>query len=403
MNLVKDRNNSDPVIMRAAMVNALRDLNAITSYPVAAAFSAVPRHVFAGGEPLDVVYDANTTLAPKVGADGQELSVISAAHIQAVMLEQAEVRPGMNVLEIGTGGYNAALIAELVGPEGSVTSVDIDPEIVTRARVNLKIAGYDRIVVLQADAEHEVPENAPYDRIIVTAGAWDISRAWLDQLCENGRIVVPLRFAGITRLVAFDRSSTGLVSHSYRLGVFVPMQGDGSFDDQLVPINGEVALRLDQQQAARLNVPALGAAVRSPRIERWSGSAFDLPDELELFLVTSTPQTSLLYVSEDLVQQDIFAASAARGVPALIDGGTFAYRTKRVNERTGGFESGVFAHGPDAEAVAARYVDLLRHWASDYRRRGAARIEYHPKTTVVDEQAGWHTKKRNGTVTVTWP
>jgi protein-L-isoaspartate(D-aspartate) O-methyltransferase len=96
------------------MVNALRDLDAITSDRIAAAFSAVPRHLFAPGEPLERVYDVNTTLAPKIGASGAELSVVSAAHIQACELGQAQIEPGMNVLEVGTGGYNAALIAELV-------------------------------------------------------------------------------------------------------------------------------------------------------------------------------------------------------------------------------------------------------------------------------------------------
>jgi protein-L-isoaspartate(D-aspartate) O-methyltransferase len=89
-------------------------------------------------------------------------------------------------------------------------------------------------------------------------------------------------------------------------------------------------------------------------------------------------------------------------VPVLIDGGSFAYRTKRPNERTGGFESGVFAHGPNAEAPASRYVDLLRRWARDYRRRRAARIDYLPKATGTAHLAGWHTTKRHGIVAVSW-
>jgi protein-L-isoaspartate(D-aspartate) O-methyltransferase len=326
---------------------------------------------------------------------------LSAAHIQAVMLEQAEIEPGMRVLEIGSGGYNAALIAELVGADGIVTTVDIDADIVARARACLHTAGYDRVRVVQADAEHPVPGQAFYDRIIVTVGAFDVPPAWLHQLTEHGRIVVPLRFAALTRCIAFDRAPAGLVSHSYRLGGFVPMQGDGAFVEQLVPINGEVTLRVEQQGAG-FDVAALRKAVHSPRIERWSGAAFDLPDELELFLVTSAPQVPLLYASENLVQQGVMAASTTRGVPVLIDGGSFAYRTKRPNEQTGGFESGVYAYGPDAEAVAARYVELLRRWARDHRRRGAARIEYLPKPAGTAHLTGWHTTKRHGTVAVSW-
>lgn len=64
---------------------------------------------------------------------------------------------------------------------------------------------------------------------------------------------------------------------------------------------------------------ALRKAVHSPGIERWSDAAFDLPDELELFLVTSPPQVPMLHVSENLVEQGVFASSARRGVPVLVD------------------------------------------------------------------------------------
>ncbi|MFE7872706.1 hypothetical protein ACFUYE_20455 [Micromonospora humida] len=103
--------------LRAAMVAELGE-DTIRSEAVAVAFSVVPRHLFAPGEPLDMVYDSNTPLVTKTGPDGKALSSVSAAHIQAVMLEQAGIEPGMRVLEIGSGGYNAALIAELVGPLG---------------------------------------------------------------------------------------------------------------------------------------------------------------------------------------------------------------------------------------------------------------------------------------------
>jgi protein-L-isoaspartate(D-aspartate) O-methyltransferase len=176
MTSVRDQCTQDPAVLRTAMVSALRGLDAIISDRVAAAFAAVPRHVFAVDEPLEEVYDTNTALVAKRGADGAALSSLSAAHIQAVMLEQAEIEPGMRVLEVGSGGCNAALIAELVGAEGSVTTVDIDQEIVARANAGLQASGYGQVRVVHADAEHGVPRYAPYDRIIVTVGAWDIPR-----------------------------------------------------------------------------------------------------------------------------------------------------------------------------------------------------------------------------------
>ncbi|WEH31954.1 methyltransferase, FxLD system [Streptomyces sp. AM 4-1-1] len=404
MTTVRDSSVGDAASLRSAMVGELRG-EAITSEAVTAAFTAVPRHLFAVGEPLRAAYEANRALVIKRTTDGEAISSLSAAHIQAVMLEQAAVEPGMRVLEVGSGGYNAALLQELVGPSGKVVSVDIDPEIVERARGCLAEAGYDRVEVVLADAENGVPHGAPYDRIVVTAGAWDIPPAWVEQLAPAGRIVVPLRLKGLTRSIAFDRTSSGLQSSSYRLCGFVPMQGDGAGTEQRVPLSDGADLWVEGE--AGFDIEALREAVRSAQLERWSGAAFDLPDELELFLMTSAPGVVLLRASTEAAEQGLFALSATRGVPALISGGSFAYRIKRPNEATGGFESGVLAYGPEAEDVAARYVDLLRRWASDHRRRGAARIQYIPRTPATTTTTGSSRSsglivKRHGVVEVAW-
>jgi protein-L-isoaspartate(D-aspartate) O-methyltransferase len=395
------RADGEAAALRTAMVKELRNLEAITSESVAAAFTAVPRHVFAVDEPLETVYDANRALVIKRDQDGAALSSLSAAHIQAVMLEQAGIEPGMRVLEVGSGGFNAALLAELVGEEGTVVSVDIDVEIVERARTCLNAAGYGQVEVVLGDAEGGVVTHAPYDRIVVTAGAWDIPSAWREQLSERGRIVVPLRMRGLTRSIAFDQDGEGLVSDSYRLCGFVPMQGAGAYTERLVRVDEGIALRVDDQRQD-FDIEALAASLRTPRLELWSGAAFDLPDELELFLAASTPEMVMLHGSQDVVEQGLLALSVTRGVPALVDGGSIAYRTKRPNDETGGFESGIFAHGPDAQAVAARYADLLRRWASDHRRRGAARLRYRPTPAGTAEPAPGVIAKRLGAVEISW-
>jgi thiopeptide-type bacteriocin biosynthesis protein len=142
---------------RAGMVEELRKQHAIRSEPVAAAFATVPRHLFAPGEPLDKAYAPEGIIEAKRGAGGLVLSVMSAAHLQGVMLEQAAIEPGMRVLEIGSGGYEAALIQELVGERGQVTTVDIDADITRRAEACLQAAGYDSASVVLADAEAGVP------------------------------------------------------------------------------------------------------------------------------------------------------------------------------------------------------------------------------------------------------
>lgn len=97
------------------------------------------------------------------------------------------------MLEIGSGGYNAALIAEVVGEESEVVGIDIDSEIGERAGALLAGAGYGgRVSVMIADASRPLGLGL-FDRIIVTAGAWDIPPARLAQLAPDGVLVVPLR------------------------------------------------------------------------------------------------------------------------------------------------------------------------------------------------------------------
>jgi protein-L-isoaspartate(D-aspartate) O-methyltransferase len=395
----------DAATLRRAMVTTLRNEGLITTDSVAAAMNAVPRHAFAPGEPLEKVYQTNTTLVPKIDADGRQTSVVSASHIQAIQLEQADIRAGMNVLEIGSGGYNAALIAELVGPTGSATTVDIDADIVDRARAGLSRAGYDQVNVVLADAEHGVPQHAPYDRIIVTVGAWDIPPAWLDQLTPTGRIVVPLRFAGITRLIAFDRNpgTPALTASNYRLGSFVPMQGDGAATEQLIAVTPDIGLRLDQQSTTTFDVPALRKALNSPPVESWSGTPFDMPDELELFLLTSGPELPMLHAAQPAVDQGVVNRTVRNGTPALVRGGSFAYRVKRENAQTvSGYETGVVAHGPEAEQIGSELLAMIRNWASGHYRRGAAHVTYYPNTVDTRDVTGWHTTKRHGVLTVAW-
>jgi protein-L-isoaspartate(D-aspartate) O-methyltransferase len=397
---------ADEVTLRQGMVTALRDEGLITKDSVADAMMAVPRHDFALGEPLEKVYQSSTTLVPKLDASGRQTSVMSAASVQAVQLEQADLRPGMNVLEIGSGGYNAALIAQIVGSAGSVTTVDIDGVIADRARAGLARAGYERVNVVHADAEQGVARFAPFDRIIVTVGAWDIPPAWLNQLTPDGRIAVPLRFAAITRLLAFERSAgyPALRADSYRLGAFVPMQGDGAAAERLIVVTPDIGLRVDQDSALTFDVPALRKALNSAPVELWSGAPFDMPDELELYLLTNGPEMPMLHAAQEAVDQGVVNRTARLGTPALVRAGTFAYRIKRENPETvSGYEIGVVAHGPEAKQVGEELLSMIKDWAGDYYRRGAAQIAYHPKGDDAGDLTGWRTTKWHGVLAVTWP
>nr|WP_242606528.1 methyltransferase domain-containing protein [Protofrankia symbiont of Coriaria ruscifolia] len=166
--------------LRNSLADELVADGSIVSKEIESAVRTVPRHLFAPDVPLEDAY-ANDIVPTKRDEHGITISSISAPWLQAAMLGQADIRPGMRCLEIGSGGYNAALMAELVGSAGEITTVDIDPYVTDRARRCLASAGYyDRINVVDADAENGVAEHAPYDRIIVTVGVWDIPPAWTE-------------------------------------------------------------------------------------------------------------------------------------------------------------------------------------------------------------------------------
>ncbi|SDQ14418.1 methyltransferase, FxLD system [Actinopolyspora saharensis] len=389
--------------LREAMVRQLQDWGDLRSDSIAEALRTVPRHLFAPGESLEDVYAANQAVVTKRDEQGLATSSLSATHIQVTMLEQAQLQPGMRVLEVGSGGYNAALLAELVGEAGTVVSLDIDGDIVERARSCLQTAGYERVRVVHGDAEHGHAPEAPYDRIIVTAGAWDIPPAWIEQLAPGGRIVVPLRMRGLTRSVVFAHDGDHLVSTGYRLCGFVPMQGASAREERLIPLDGsEVALRVEEEQL--LDVTGLQKSLQQPRLERWPDVEFSYPDETHFWIATQAPVFGLLAARQDAIERGLVTRSAQRGVPTLIRGASFAYRTKRPLEDGDTFENGVYAHGPEAEAVAEDYVELLRRFDRDLRGGPGAQIEVFPATRPTSElPRGRVIEKKHTRVVVSWP
>ncbi len=113
--------------LRNKVVDELCADGNISSPEIEAVMRKVPRHAFTPDTPLEKAYDTYAAVITKTDEHGVQLSSVSAPQIQAMMLEQAQVKPGMRVLEIGSGGLNAAYLAELVGENGEVVTVDIDP------------------------------------------------------------------------------------------------------------------------------------------------------------------------------------------------------------------------------------------------------------------------------------
>jgi protein-L-isoaspartate(D-aspartate) O-methyltransferase len=140
-----------------------------------------------------------------------ELATISCPHSYPLFYEALGLDRGHRFMEIGLGsGYGTALAREIVGAEGLVVSVEIDPETLAFARHNLEEAGYRDIVLVQADGGQGYPERSPYDRIAVTAACPRVPPPLLQQLATGGRLVLPLLERGIQNLTLVEKGAGGV-------------------------------------------------------------------------------------------------------------------------------------------------------------------------------------------------
>jgi protein-L-isoaspartate(D-aspartate) O-methyltransferase len=217
--------------LREALVARLERAGILRSASVAAAMRAVPRHLFLPSLRAEEAY-ADQAIALK--ADGDEiLSSISQPSMIVEMLEMLQVRPGNRILEVGTGsGYNAALLAELAGRGGSVTSVELDLEMCERASENLTEFGYDRVRVLGGDGAAVTGGAQTYDRLAITARCDDIALTWWDALRDGGRMVIPLRLPGAGEFaIGFERRGDRLYGIGAYPCAFIALRGEGARND----------------------------------------------------------------------------------------------------------------------------------------------------------------------------
>jgi protein-L-isoaspartate(D-aspartate) O-methyltransferase len=224
-NFNKTPSESRPAALHHALVDQLVQRGVINEPAVEAAFRAVPRHLFLPGVPLDQVYQDQPI--PTKYAHGLSISSSSQPGMMAIMLEQLALAPGHRVLEIGAGtGYNAALIAHLVGPTGLVVTLDVDADLAANAVAHLATAGVGNVRVVHRDGAFGFPPLAPYDRILATVGTWDIVPAWQAQLAPRGRLVAPLAlFPGLMLSVALEPVQNRLQSVSAVPCGFMPLRG----------------------------------------------------------------------------------------------------------------------------------------------------------------------------------
>ena len=400
-----------PARLREALVDEVAARRSLLGPPlsprVEAALRTVPRHLFLPGRPLEQAY-ADMPVVTRTDAEGVPTSSVSQPAMVAAMLDQLRPEPGHRVLEIGSGGYNAALLSELVGPAGSVTTMDIDPDVTARARSALDAAGYDRVEVVLADGEFGLPDRAPFDRIIVTVEAWDIPPAWPGQLARGGRIVTPLRLRGLTRSLALEQDGDHLVSRSDEMCAFVAIQGVGESPVLRIPLYGaEVGLVLEKGPG--IDPASLAGALAAPRVDLHSGVELGPVGPLsglDLWLACAFPGFCLLTATPWAVGHGLVAPAWAAGTPALAEGGAFAYQGAPEHAGHGPLraEFVVHGHGPGADDLAARLAGQARVWDRDHRSGPGPVFTVHPAGTPHDRlPGGFVIDKRHTRVVVTWP
>jgi len=205
--------------LRLKLVAKQLKTRGISDEAVLEAFETVPRHLFVPEKYFAQAYEDHPL---SIGHD----QTISQPYMVAIMTEKLEVEPGMKVLEIGTGsGYQAAILARL---EAQVYSVERLEALSVRARANLEGAGYENIRFNISDGTLGWPEEAPFDRIIVTAGAPKIPDPLREQLADDGILVIPVG----------DRCSQVLTVVRKRHGQYTTEQCDRCVFVKLTGIHG---------------------------------------------------------------------------------------------------------------------------------------------------------------------
>ncbi|MDH6578590.1 methyltransferase, FxLD system [Kitasatospora sp. MAP5-34] len=347
------------------LVGDLQRAGRITTQEVAEAFAATPRHLFLPGVAIADAYKDDSVFTDR-DDEGRPVSSVSAPWLVAAMLEYLHPRPGDSVLEIGSGGYNAALLCQMVGDEGAVTSIDIDPAVIDRARLCLKAAGLDGAVrLVTGDGAHGVADATPYDRITVTVQAPAIAPAWLEQLAADGVLVAPVRVRGLGRLVSLTPAGDGHWSGGGWLPCgFVRMRGEGANATETIELAPGVRLHVDGIQ--QLEHGALTTALTGERTECWTGIVVGASEQtrpvVDLWLATALDNYGRL-----LTDRQASVTVLPGGTPATWTSTSLAYVTMRPAEgQSARYEYGVVLHGPDRR-LADEVVDRMKEWDSEHR------------------------------------
>ena len=204
---------------REAMVERQLWRRGITEPDILDAFRAVPREAFVEEKYEHLAYGDH----PLPIEAGQ---TISQPYIVALTIQAAEIKSGNKVLEVGAGsGYAAAVISRIAG---KVIGMERHHDLVDVARERLKRLGYDNVEIVEGDGTRGCPDEAPFDAIVAAASGSHVPKAFLEQLADGGRIVMPVGEPGwVQELVKVTKQDDGTLMQQKLGGVrFVPLIGE---------------------------------------------------------------------------------------------------------------------------------------------------------------------------------
>jgi protein-L-isoaspartate(D-aspartate) O-methyltransferase len=215
------RKPEDPLLpARRRMVEEQIRGRGIRDENVLSAMMEVPREEFLPSELRELAYDDRA-----IGVGFQQ--TISQPFIVAYMTEQLDVLPHCRILEVGTGtGYQTAILAKL---GQHVYSVERIPELRDRAAETLARLGVKNVTLIVGDGTLGLPEEAPFDRIIVTAGAPSVPPPLVEQLADGGLMVLPVGGETEQSIVRVARFGDRVVDHSLLGCRFVKLIGDAGW------------------------------------------------------------------------------------------------------------------------------------------------------------------------------
>jgi protein-L-isoaspartate(D-aspartate) O-methyltransferase len=204
---------------RRGMVRKLITNGFLKSERIIHAMDYIPRHIFLNEKYAAFGYED----CPLSIGKGQ---TISAPHMVAIMCECLDLKQGQKVLEIGSGsGYHASIVSSVIG-DGMVYSIERLPELATIARSNIKKVGCDRVKIIVGDGNKGYNDEAPFDRIYVTAGGMDIPNKLLEQLLPDGKLLMPIGSRNTQDLILVEKNKGSVIRKNFGMCRFVPLVGE---------------------------------------------------------------------------------------------------------------------------------------------------------------------------------